>query len=166
MAAIAGAWGVALFGARAPNGVPRVVGHVALVALSGSMAPVFRAGDLIVDRVVTPREADDLRAGQIITYRLAGNGELVTHRIVDVLSGPGGPRYRTQGDANNTPDPVPVIPAQVVGLYGWRIPCAGRVIAWIRRPLGVVLVLALPAATLAGTEVWRATGGWPRPSRL
>lgn len=130
-----------------------LLGHLVLVVLSGSMAPTFRAGDLIVDRAVTPAAAARLRPGQVITYRLRG-GLLVTHRIVAVREGPS---YQTRGDANATPDPLPVRPGQVVGVYGWRVPYAGRLVLFVHRPLGAVGLLALPVAVLVGAQVWRLT---------
>ncbi len=163
VAVIGGALAVAIRGRGAPDRVPQLAGHFLLIALSGSMAPVFRPGDLLVDRSLTAAEAARLRPGEIVTYRLPGASDppvLVTHRIVAILSatGSGGRMYRTRGDANSAPDPAPVLPSQIVGRYVGRIPRAGRLVAWMRRPLGVALTLAAPAAYLAGDAVWHRLG--------
>ena len=41
-------------------------GHPVMTVLSGSMAPVIRTGDLIVDNPVTPAQASTLQPGQIV----------------------------------------------------------------------------------------------------
>src|SRR5689334_4875222 len=60
-------------------------GHPVMSVLSGSMAPVIRTGDLIVDNPVTPAQASSLQPGQIISVREApGSQSIITHRIVGV----------------------------------------------------------------------------------
>ncbi len=160
---IGGAVALTITARRSASGVPQFADHFLLVALSGSMTPVFRAGDLLVDRRVTAAAAARLRPGQIVTYRLPGPEDpplLVTHRIVATFPAVGSASrlYRTRGDANPVPDPSLVSPSQIVGVYVGRIPWAGRLVAFVRRPLGVTLIIAAPAAYLAGDAVWHR---WP-----
>ena len=80
-------------------------GHPVLTVLSGSMTPVIRTGDLIVDDAVTPAKARQLRVGQIASFRAGpGSPVIITHRIVARTVVLGVVEYQTKGDANNAPD--------------------------------------------------------------
>ena len=49
---------------------------------------------------------DQVRVGQIISFEAPLPGRpIVTHRVIQIVSGGAHPRVRTQGDANTTPDP-------------------------------------------------------------
>ena len=102
-----------------------VHGQRLLIVTSGSMAPRFVAGDVVVLRAIT--DASELKVDQVVTFRPVGSDSLVTHRIVElhqlpalqedaatgrmvpVLDGDGNailqPYIVTQGDANSSPDP-------------------------------------------------------------
>lgn len=147
-------------------GVSRVAGHPVLTVLSDSMTPTFRAGDLLVDRSVSG-PATQLSAGDVITFRRDTSRELITHRIVAVeRSGADGVLFRTQGDANNSPDIEAVAPDQVVGVYTHRIPYAGYAIAAARTTPGLVLLVLVPVLILLLPELrrwWRWAGGQGPP---
>ena len=58
-------------------------GHPVLTVLSGSMAPVIKTGDLIIDDSVSPAQSGRLRPGQIVSfYATPGSTLIITHRIV------------------------------------------------------------------------------------
>jgi len=60
-----------------------VFGHPLMTVLSGSMTPVIRTGDLIIDNPVTAAQTRHLHTGQIISFRAApGSQVIITHRIV------------------------------------------------------------------------------------
>jgi signal peptidase len=117
-----------------------------MIVLSGSMTPVIRTGDLIVDDPVTAVRARHLHAGQIASFRLAaGSRTVITHRIVGVVTARGAVRYRTKGDANNGPDSEPRPPADVAGVFRFDVPRGGYVLMALHRGQ----VLSLLAASLA-----------------
>lgn len=65
---------------------------------TGSMAPEYPPGSVVVDRV-TP--AMDLAPGDVVTFRYSGiGGQLVTHRIVSMFSAGDRLHVVTRGDAN------------------------------------------------------------------
>src|SRR5205809_3772097 len=78
--------------------LPRTGWYRPVTVLSGSMRPAFAPGDMVV---VTPEPVRDVRAGQIISYRIPiGDHHVQTHRVVAVVHGGAHPSVRTKGDAN------------------------------------------------------------------
>ena len=145
-----------------PNaeGVDTIFGHPIFSVASGSMTPAIHAGDLIVDNPVTPNQATDLPAGQIISFRDSSSGAsspIVTHRIVAVLPGSAGAPvlYRTKGDANSAPDLGTVAPSQVMGVYAARVPFAAYVLSALHQPLTFVVLVMIPVVFLAEEEIRR-----------
>lgn len=101
--------------------VPKVAGGSAYTILTGSMRPGMPPGTLVVDR---PTPADQIRTGDVITYQLhSGEPAVVTHRVKAVgVTLNGKYSFIVQGDANNAPDPEPVMPVQIRGVRWYSIP--------------------------------------------
>lgn len=101
--------------------IPRIAGGSAYTILTGSMRPGMPPGTLVVDR---PTPADQIRTGDVITYQLrSGDPTVVTHRVKSVgMTMDGKYRFTVQGDANNAPDPEPVMPVQIRGVRWYSIP--------------------------------------------
>jgi signal peptidase len=127
------------------NGQYTAFGHPVMTVLSGSMTPVIRTGDLIVDDPVTSAQARNLHVGQIISVREApGSRSIITHRITGVKVAHGAVSYLTRGDANNAPD-TPLRPAsEVIGVFRFAIPRGGYVLSALHRPVVLGLLLASP----------------------
>ena len=129
-----------------PKGRYVAFGHPVMTVLSGSMTPVIRTGDLIVDNPITAAQASHLHVGQIISVRDApGSQTIITHRIVAVKVHHGAVNYVTKGDANNAPDASLRPPSDVIGVFRFAIPHGGYVLAALHRPLVLCLLLASPA---------------------
>jgi signal peptidase I len=130
---------------------PRLGLYRTLTVLSGSMRPTFNPGDMIV---VRPEPLRDVRVGQVIAYNVpvAGN-RLETHRVVKVLRGGGDPVVRTQGDANNWPDPWT---AELHGRQAWRL---AFVVPWAGYAVNFLRVPAVRAAAIYGTPTLLALLG-------
>ena len=98
------------------DGVPRIFGNIVVEIQTDSMSPTFTSGDRIICEEVAP---EDLREGDIITYWTVIDGERVlnTHRIVGIYEDSDGLIFETQGDNNNSPDPLTVHENDVVGRY-------------------------------------------------
>jgi signal peptidase I len=143
--AAAGAVVIAIATHFSRDGQYTAFGHPVMAVLSGSMAPVIRTGDLIVDNPVTAAQARNLHVGQIISVREApGSQVIITHRIVAVKAAHGAVSYVTKGDANNAPD-APVRPAvDVIGVFRFAIPRGGYILAALHRPLVLGSLLASP----------------------
>ncbi len=104
--------------------------------LSGSMEPDLPVGSIAVTR---PVNTQDIAPGDIITFRSPTNGELMSHRVVEVVSGEvlG---FRTKGDNNEDIDPYVVPPENVVGRFYLKVDNAGRVVEHLKSPLGFILL--------------------------
>ena len=85
--------------------LPSFFGFSRYVITGGSMSGTFERGSLAFEKIVP---VDDLRVGDIITYRPPakfGVDGLVTHRIVSIKGSWGGDLFQTKGDANGSQDP-------------------------------------------------------------
>jgi len=147
---------VALASRLAPAHRYTILGHPVLIVASGSMSPLLRTGDLLVDNPVSSARAAVLHAGQIVSFRARpGSTTVITHRIVAVVRRGGGVLYETKGDANDAPDPVLRTSSSVLGTYAGRLPRAGAFLVNLRRPLVVGLLLAAPLLWLGAAALRR-----------
>ncbi len=149
-------------------------GQRLLIVTSGSMAPQFLAGDVVVLRAVT--DPSELKPGLVVTFQPPGSTGLVTHRIVslhnlpamrEVGDGTGRtepvvredgtpvlqPYLRTQGDANPAPDanatPVERVQGVVLDVHrGWGAP-----LRWATSATGRAVMLVPPLVALAVLEI-------------
>lgn len=105
--------------------VPRLAGATPYTVLTGSMTPTYPPGTLVV---VRPVAIDDVRAGDVVTFQLrSGDPAVATHRVVRVGWTADGERLlTTQGDANASPDAVPVREVQLRGEVWYAVPWVGR----------------------------------------
>lgn len=111
--------------------VPPVLGYQSMAVLSGSMEPEIKVGDIVYAKEM---ETDELKTGDIITYRLSGT-TLVTHRIVEIDTE--NKWMITKGDANDVVDTSPVLYEQIVGRVDFHLPFLGYVSMYIKTPLGI-----------------------------
>jgi len=114
---------------------------------SGSMEPAVPVGSL----AIVARDASALKEGEAVAFRLRSE-VVVTHRIVEVIETDAGTFLRTQGDANEDPDPSLVPATAVVGPVQVSLPLIGFLLAMLAMPIGLVAILSV-AATLI-TAIW------------
>ena len=139
---------------------PALAGWERFAIVSGSMAPSFDRGSLVLADVVP---VASLRVGDVITYRPPAGDHLITHRIHALDRDPSGARiFRTKGDANPTPDPWAFTldrPEQARARV--MIPYAGSVLSALDRRDVRLAVVALPALLIAAASLaglWRTLG--------
>lgn len=106
--------------------VPAATGSTPMTVLTASMEPAYPPGTLVI---VKPTDPAEIRIGDVVTYQIAsGKPEVVTHRVVSVIStSEGERRFITQGDNNAAPDAVAVQTVQVRGTVWYAIPWIGYV---------------------------------------
>lgn len=104
--------------------LPALGGGTAYTILTGSMKPSMPPGTVVV---VRPTPVDQIRTGDVITYQIeSGESTVATHRVISVQTTlDGKTQLITQGDANNAPDPNPVLPVQVKGVRWYAVPYVG-----------------------------------------
>ena len=133
-------------------------GQRLLSVQSPSMRPTFQPGDALI---VTPVKSHQLRVGQVISYRSPRDPRLViSHRLVKVDRPTGW--LTTQGDALRTAD-QPFPPNLVVGRATAVAPGLGRLLDWLHRPIGLLLMVYLPALALIISETLRLAAHFNRP---
>src|SRR4051794_853539 len=82
-------------------------GYRVYAVQTGSMTPTYQPGDLVVD---APAEGH-YAVGDVVTFRSDAGSGRTTHRVQRYT----GDVLQTKGDANATPDPVPIEAGDVVG---------------------------------------------------
>src|SRR4051812_14447806 len=117
--------------------------------MSGSMAPKIGTGDMVVFKRLgaTPQVGDVVAVPVPDAARTRyGYPAVVVHRVVHVA--PNG-AVTTKGDAKPRPDPFTVPASAVKTRVLFSVPAAGRVIAFLSSPMGL-LWLAAGAVMLVG----------------
>ena len=117
---------------------------------TGSMRPAIDPGALVLVHRVP---VSSLHVGDVITYNskvLAG--ETITHRIVGFKQLGSMKEIIVKGDANKVAD-TPLLPSQVVGKVTKNVPRVGHVINFLHKPLGLALVIYLPALLIIIYEI-------------
>jgi signal peptidase len=126
---------------------------------SGSMVPAINKGDLVQVKNVPDSE---LAVGDVITYVSQDKKTTITHRISGILENdPSGNNIVTKGDANANAD-KPIEAASVVGRVERTIPYAGYAVDFIKQPLGLILIIYLPALVVIVGEMKRLTAYYRR----
>jgi signal peptidase I len=131
-------------------GLVRVNGGQFLSVQTGSMVPVIHRGDMVV---VLPIAAVNVHRGDIITFHNPAHlSQTISHRVVSIQKTQ--KMVQTKGDANQAPD-MPISMSMVVGKMQYHIPKLGYVAGFIRRPIGLALVIYVPALGILLAEMQR-----------
>lgn len=109
--------------------------------LSGSMEPTLSVDDLVIVKRV-----DKINEGDIIAF-YNESGNKVMHRVIEIE----GDTVITQGDANNVAD-TPISKDKVCGIYVGKIKYAGKIVKFIKTPLGISICFALTLLILIFPE--------------
>lgn len=107
-----------------------VFGYAMLEVISGSMEPTIKVGDLII---INTKEKN-YKTNDIITFYDEENS-FVTHRIISNKKN----KVKTKGDANNTDDGE-ILKNKIVGKYICKINGLGKTIAFLKKPLTIIIV--------------------------
>lgn len=148
---------------------PRTGQYRTLTVLSGSMAPEYPKGSLVID---TPQRVEKVRPGDVLTFHApTDDRRVVTHRVVRVLDDPAGttqPVVETKGDANPDVDPWQ---ARLEGDTAWRariaIPYLGYALMFLHRAgRGLWLVFPMLFAGVCLLEIWAGAGRTSRKGHV
>jgi signal peptidase I len=128
-----------------------------LVFRSGSMSPAITTGALAIAHEVP---ASELEVGDVVTVRTDGDTR-VTHRIVTISDVGDRATLTLKGDANSTPDAQTYAVDSAPRVW-FDIPSLGFALAWLSKPLGLVLLGAYAMFLLM--VVFGRTGSRARPA--
>ena len=134
-------------------GISTKAHHGALLSVqTKSMVPVLNKGDLVsVKRISTSA----LQIGDIITFvNPVNHNQTITHRVVELPSLKNKNQIVTKGDANPGSD-RPIQPSSVIGVISYKLPKLGYAVDVIRKPIGLALVIYLPALLIVIGETRR-----------
>ena len=129
---------------RDNQNVANLFGYTPLAVQSDSMAPTFRAGDLIFIRTCDPSA---LQEGDIICFHTIINNEyaLNTHRIQSIETVGDARSYTTIGDNNDgIADTHVISDGDIVGKYMGHVTGLGKVMDFLSSSMGFLLVIVLP----------------------
>ena len=103
-----------------PDKVPGIIGYKPFIVMSGSMKSKIEVGDIVIVKEV---DVNNLKKDDIIAF---SNSEklVTTHRIVNVIK-----------------DEGLVYPADVEGVYKFKIAKIGSLILFLQEPLGFSLMM-------------------------
>lgn len=128
-----------------------VPGAGGYVVLSDSMAPEYRAGDVVFVQTVG---AEAVEEGDVIIYHAPDSRQHVTHQVVDVVDEDDRRLLQTKGTANEEPDPYLVPPGALIGVVVFHVPYLGQAITFLQTDLGIVAFVLVPLGLLVVTEIW------------
>lgn len=129
----------------------------AYVVLSGSMLPTIQVKDIVVTKKIAEEK---LAVGDIITFVSPDTrfgGISVTHRIIEKVydESLGIYKYRTQGDANNVADAVPVPNENILGKVIVKIPKLGYIQDLLASKGGLIVLVLIPCLTILSYDIMK-----------
>jgi signal peptidase I len=120
-----------------------------MTVLSGSMEPAIKTGSVVMTKPVS-----DYKVGDVITFGPYTKTKApTTHRIYEIKVVDSQSVYITKGDANNAPDAGEVAKKDIIGKVVLDVPYLGYIIAFVRKPVGFLLILIIPAAVIIIDEI-------------
>lgn len=119
-----------------------------LIVVSGSMEPGIMTGDLLI---ALPVPVEEIEVGQVLSLTSEVTGDVVTHRVIEVVPVGGGAEVRMQGDANDSADGETYEVSGEVWAPAWQWSGGGYVVRTITRPQFAVPALAAIVALIGLT---------------
>jgi len=111
------------------------------IVLSGSMEPAIRVGSVVAIKSV---DTNTLKTNDIICFETSPDQPWTTHRIINITD----EGFITKGDANEEPDREIVKKENVIGKVALIIPYIGYLSYFVHTPLGLILLIIIPATLL------------------
>ncbi|MBQ2828143.1 MAG: signal peptidase I [Clostridia bacterium] len=141
---------------KSENGskVVNIAGYSIMTVLTGSMEPDYKVGDIvIVKKTVT----DELKVKDVITFYSNDptmEGQIVTHRIIDITEENGQRLFETKGDNNQIADLEKVEEEDVIGKVQGRVPYVGKAANFMQtNRTAFFLIVILPMLVIMALEV-------------
>jgi signal peptidase I len=144
---------------------PMFFGMRSFVVLTGSMEPTIETGSIIYTLPGVNYQDTDIIAfksgDKTITHRVINLKDQAGKTVSELVSPVAASQpkissvlYQTQGDANRSADSQLVSKDQVVGKVLFHIPFVGKLINFLKTPLGFLLLIILPTLLFIMGELW------------
>jgi signal peptidase len=145
---------VIIIAATSRGSVPSIAGVSFLRVSTGSMAPHYSIGDIILVKDV---DAHSLAVGDVISFYSEDpdiKGVANTHRIAEIIVEKDGTRsFITKGDANSDKDIYRAHEDKIIGKAVRRIPGLNRVIDFFQNDTRFFIFILVPVIVIAAFEV-------------
>ena len=103
-----------------------IIGFRPVIVAGGSMIPTLEIGDVVIIKKLPQQQ---IKVGDILTYKLSENDEYCTHRIIEIDENG---NFLTQGDwAGSSPDITPVPYDKVVGVTIYKLHYLPIFFSWL-----------------------------------
>lgn len=116
-----------------------IFGYKAYNITTNSMEPNINKGDIIL--IKKPKKEEKIKIGDLISFK--NDGQIITHRIVDISDTNGVKRYITKGDNNNVPDLQKISFEQIEGVEILRIPYLGQIVSAMENQVILLIIILL-----------------------
>ena len=134
--------------------VVNIAGYSVMSVLTGSMEPNYNVGDIVI---VRKTNTDELKVKDVITFYSPDpdmQGQIVTHRINDIIEENGVTRFETKGDNNEIADADAVSGDKVIGKVQGKIPYVGKAATFMQtNRWAFFLIVILPMLVIMAFEV-------------
>jgi len=142
---VTAAYGVAFFavGVLLVATLPAFAGFHTVVVYGGSMGDALPAGSVAVTK---PVDASQLAIGDVIAIGGQEGGLPILHRIAGIEESSAGRILTTRGDENQVDDRMPITVSGQGDRLVYHIPWIGYFLAFSRSPLGLALLVGVPAS--------------------
>ena len=121
-----------------PGKTPSFFGYKNFTIVSRSMADTINVNDVIIVKEVPQ---DEIQKDDIIAFYQGG--EVITHRIINVIEKDGVIRYETKGDNNVHADDNLVSYGQIEGKYQFKISGFGIILRILKNPITIIVLIII-----------------------
>lgn len=118
--------------------LPRIIGLSGFYVQADSMEPTLKKGTLVF---VQKCEFDEIKLGDIITFRNEESTKWCTHRVTEVVTKD--KSFKTKGDNNNIADPFRTSYSLVEGKVVKSIPFIGKAFEILNNTVARIVVVVL-----------------------
>ena len=121
-----------------PGKTPSFFGYKNFTIVSRSMEDTINVNDVIIVKEVPQ---DEIQKDDIIAFYQGG--EVITHRIINVIEKDGVIRYETKGDNNVHADDNLVSYGQIEGKYQFKINGFGIILRILKNPITIIVLIII-----------------------
>ena len=116
-----------------------IFGYKAYKITSSSMEPSIHTGDIVITK--KPKEKEDVKEGDVVS--LLNDGEIITHRIINISEVNGNTQYVTKGDNNNVEDLHRIVFEDIQGVVIITIPYLGNILSFLENQIFLLIVILI-----------------------